>query len=452
MNKNTIIYKKSTHNKRNFRHKKTFKKVGGGSNIEEDDLYYFVNFISNYDMYRGNFDYYCRTDPVLLKFFRKPSDCDILFLKLMSKRRIIFDLLKSVKDKSYSVKIDQLSDYITNNTCIIKKDENVKNKKSVKVDDDVVKIVDDVFSKFFSFEQMKNLFKPSQISIKDKRITKEQGTPIEENIQELQDELLKEYMKNKNLFEDVIKKTLSIYFGENNKEITVEECQIVHSIFNLSRLNSLLIIDEINQGSNKIRFLESMSKELKEEFKKIINARLMMILDTFLSKYLKTPIYGGGFLSKLKKFGKGILFPFVGTITVSLFLLCFSSFMVNIAFSPFRILNNSSNISYSRPIFKVLAENLGKLGINVFKKWWNIKINNNQHTNLNNFGLNVNYNLSAPQYNTNFKKINGQYVNLLNQLIDNNGNLIRDANGNPITIIPNTLNSTPANTRSTSYI
>lgn len=285
----------------------------------------------------------------------------------MSKNKLISSLLKKLETnkKSDNINIDQLTDYIVNNTCTQLVVQNNKSQSPISdnsnIDNKIKQIVEDVFRTFFSYEQM------------EKNLRTLKGNT--DNINDYQRELSDEYNANIQFFEDVTKKILDIYFGKKNEKTTVEECQQVHSIFNLTRLYSLLLLDG-KKNIHSISFLKSIKEEMKQKFKDIVNAKLILVLNNFITNNFNIPMSGGGFFSKLKDFGRKALkifsFPFLilietallGIVIASLLSAAFSMGIYLLTFSLVDVVDDFINLSeYSVNGIK-----------KIFKKWNNITV------------------------------------------------------------------------------
>ena len=123
--------------------------------INEEDINSFISVISEHQLYTSNFDALCRKTPSLLKFFKKPTDCDIMFLELLSKRKNVSEIIKLTTDPKRfdgKIKIDDVTNFLENNSCEVQQTENM----SPILKENIEEIVEEVFNKQFSSDAIKS--------------------------------------------------------------------------------------------------------------------------------------------------------------------------------------------------------------------------------------------------------------------------------------------------------
>ncbi len=271
------------HNK-NQNHNKNHTHINqkGGTEITEDDINTFLQLISEQKIYTSNFDKLCRENSILLKFFKKPSDCDILFLNLLSKRQIVDQIIKvtTTQDTFNKVTIDEVTNFIENNSCTIKSNPSSTKLKDIKKT--VKTIVANVFNKGFSVEAITPIL---EITSTDE---------YDSDKKEFKSGLLNLLTENEQSYNLKINDMLEIYFGISDKN-DPELCELVNVIFNLSRLNGLLstndmsdIVKQISKGAVLPRQnlkLDKLSDHSMDLLISKTNKLLTEKLDQFCLKY-----------------------------------------------------------------------------------------------------------------------------------------------------------------------
>ncbi len=319
-------YKKKITKRKIKKTKKHLKHTGGTilknshngptNPITEQDIVDFVNLISNHKLYTANFDALCRENPILLKIFHTPTDCDVLFLNLLSKRKIVTEIINvTVGQKTLQktgtgqttlkATINNVTHFLENNSCEIPtkptqkheiKKENNNNNKDIK--GTVSTIVSNIFNKGFSSEVIKPILQIQQDDTYQ--------------VKELKKILLEEYEdpKKEELYVRQIRDILEIYFGISDIKDT-KLCQLVNVIFNLSRFvaffNSSSITSTTNTNSTNqalsyksILKLEKLSKENIRFLTSHTNELLIQKLEEFCKYYpsvKSSKQAGGGFFS-----------------------------------------------------------------------------------------------------------------------------------------------------------
>ncbi len=276
---------KKNNNKNNNKKRYTKKYVNqkGGTEITEADIILFLQLVSKQRLYTSDFDKLCREESILLKFFKKTSDCDILFLNLLSKRKIVDEIIKVTTDLDAfnKVTVDEVTHFIENNDCTMSSNFNFKNITNIKTT--VKTIVNNVFNKGFSLKAITPMVKITP-------------TDTDTDKKEFKSELLNLLSENESSYNFLINEMLEIYFGISDKK-DPELCLLVNVIFNLSRLVGLLSIHDMKSIVKKISneaVLDTLKQNLKLDRLSDSNMNLLISktnellmgqLDIFCLKY-----------------------------------------------------------------------------------------------------------------------------------------------------------------------
>ena len=364
--------------KKNIKKNKKNTKVkivrrGGSSennNITDNDIDNFIKVISEQHLQTSNFDKLCRENPVLLKFFKKPSDCDLLFLNLLSKKQIVSDMINfTTQEPQKSVRIDDITHFIEENSCMNNFTGSISS-----IPPEVKKAVRTIFKKFLS---------------EKKEFLQDFNENKNETNQKLDDFL--QYVekghtkKEDKLYEQVVKELLDVYFGIYDKNFEDSEkmklCKIVDSFFNLTRLLSLLVIDSIQNHTNILKLDKDKIKEkdyelLMLKIQKLINKNLIEFINIYYKSTL--PQSGGSIVGGLKKIAQFFVRPIAAVFWISTSIL---SLMVLFAlFLPPLVLISVPIVltfkSIENKVKKLKKNTLDVLYNIAFKSWSEINKNN----------------------------------------------------------------------------
>jgi hypothetical protein len=226
----------SRHKKLKNKSKITRRRYQKGGDIDQDEISDIINFFTTKPYINQlNFQSECNSSPTFTSFFKNDiNKCEVIFLEITSKSRIVHKMIEKVNSQS-NFNINDLTNYIESHNC------SIPNTNNTNVNPEIQIAVQEIFKELYGIDKVIN-----QVTNIESNLTPEQITQKASILQKLSQ--LPQNTQEKENYDKFMNYLLSIYFGVNTKPIQDEECKKVHIIFTLSILIPKLI--ELKQNGD----------------------------------------------------------------------------------------------------------------------------------------------------------------------------------------------------------